>query len=226
MRAQQPKLQTRPPNWSSPQRPTRTTFFASLITKLLVVSEPAPLPSPSQAEASAPLANPTPCTAKEGLFVGGRTVAQATMLEISSLSISTSSRTWSARALRRLASTLPRPQRGARGVAPTTTRQSRPADSAPHHSRATHPKLTFPTRGSSRSSREQHRAAVLQPDKERGRMVLRKTRRMWTGQAVLRPPRTFRWCPSRSAYSRQSPRTSNRPHNGLKLPAPGRERSI
>ena len=65
-----------------------------------------------------------------------------------------------------------------------------------------------------------------QPDKERGMMVLRKTRRMWTGQAVLRPPRTFRWCPSRSAYSRKSPRTSNRPHNGLKLPAPGRERSI
>ena len=68
--------------------------------------------------------------------------------------------------------------------------------------------------------------ACWQPDKERGRMVLRKTRRMWTGQAVLRPPRTFRWCPSRSAYSRKSPRTSNRPHNGLKLPAPGRERSI
>ena len=157
LRAQQPKLQTRPPNWSSPQRPTRTTFFASLITKLLVVSEPAPLPLPSQAEASAPLANPAPCTAKERLFVGGRTVAQATMLEISSLSISTSSRTWSARALRRLASTLPRPQRGARGVAPTTTRQSRPADTPPHHSRATHPKLTFPTRGISRSSREQHR---------------------------------------------------------------------
>lgn len=85
LRAQQRKVQTRPPNWTSPQRPTRTTFFASLITKLLVVSEPPPLPSPSQAEASAPLANPTPCTAKEGLFVGGRTVAQATMLEISSL---------------------------------------------------------------------------------------------------------------------------------------------
>jgi hypothetical protein len=45
-------------------------------------------------------------------------------------------------------------------------------------------------------------------------------------QAVSRPPGIFRGCPSPSAHLRISPRTSNRPHNGLKLPAPGRERSI
>jgi len=181
---------------------------------------------PSQAEASAPLANPAPCTAKERLFVGGRTVAQATMLEISSLSISTSSRTWSARALRRLASTLPRPQRGARGVAPTTTRQSRPADTPPHHSRATHPKLTFPTRGISRSSREQHRCTASSRTRNAGWWSWERPGACGRRQAVSRPPGIFRGCPSRFSYSWRSPGTSNRPYNGLKLPAPGRERSI
>ena len=164
MRAQQPKLQTRPPNWSSPQRPTRTTFFASLITKLLVVSEPAPLPLPSQAEASAPLANPTPCTAKEGLFVGQ--VVGRWRRPPCSRSPPCPSRRAGGRGVHehyegwRALRGLPRPQRGARGVASTTTRQSRPADTPPHHSRATYPKLTFPTRGISRSSREQHRCTA------------------------------------------------------------------
>ena len=40
-------------------------------------------------------------------------------------------------------------------------------------------------------------------------------------QAVSRSYRIFRGCPSPSAHLRISPRTSNRPHNGLKLPAPG-----